>query len=119
MITEAAQLIHIVLDDGISEHVGVHGRSQDHWTGTSHDRGGQHVVSNPTRHLTDDVGTGRGNQYAVSLLGQCDVFDIVLEVPIEGVDETLVLRQGFEGDGVDKIGGIFRHDHVNVTAALF
>ena len=42
------------------------------------------------------------------------MFHIKVEVAVEGIDDALVVREGLEGHRGDKVGGVLRHDDVNV-----
>ena len=84
-----------------------------------HDGGGQHIVCDAVCDLSDDVGGGRSDQHHVGTLGQGHVLDAVLEIPVEGVNQTLVAGQRLEGDGVDEIGGVGGHQHLDISVELF
>ena len=46
------------------------------------------------------------------------MLDLKLEIPVEGVDQALVSGQGLEGDRVDEVRGVLRHQHMHVGMKL-
>ncbi len=118
LIAEALQLLQVVLDDGIEEHLGVHGGGDDLMAGAGHDSGGQHVVGQTVGNLADDVGGGRGDEHHICPFSKGNVLDAVLEVSVEGIHQALVAGEGLEGDGIDKIGGVGGHQHLHICVEL-
>ena len=43
----------------------------------------------------------------------------ILEIPVEGVHQALAGGEGLEGDGVDEIGGVLGHQHLDIGVELF
>ena len=37
------------------------------------------------------------------------------KIPVKGVHQTLIAGQCLEGNGIDKIGGIFGHQHMDIA----
>ena len=42
------------------------------------------------------------------------MFHIEVKVAVEGIDNALVVRESLEGHRGDEVGGVLRHDDVNV-----
>ena len=117
-IAEGLQLPEIILHDRILVHGGVHRRRDDLVAATGHDRGGEHIIREAICDLADDIGTRRGDHHDVCLLCDRDVLDLELEIPVEGVDQALVSGQGLEGDRVNEVRGVLRHQHMHVGMEL-
>ena len=119
LIAEPLELGEVVLDDGVFKHLGIHGGGDDLVALAGHDRGGQHIVRQTVCDLADDIGGGRSHQHHIGPLGQSHMLHRILEIPVEGVHQTLVARQGLKGDGIDEIGGIPGHEHLHIRMKLF
>ena len=63
------------------------------------------------------MGTG-GNQEKLTFLGQRHMLHIEVEVTVEGIDDALVVGECLEGHRGDEVGGVLRHDDVNVGIQL-
>ena len=83
-----------------------------------HDGSVEHIVADTVCHLTDNIGSTGGNQEKLTLLGQRHVFHIEVEIAVEGIDDALVVGECLEGHRGDKVGGVLRHDDVNVGIQL-
>ena len=118
LIAKALELVEIILNDGVFEHLGIHGRGDDLVAFAGHDGGGEHIVGQAVGDLADDIGRGRGHQDHVGALGQGHMLHGVLEIPVEGVHQALVGGEGLEGDGVDEIGGVLGHQHLDIGVEL-
>ncbi len=59
--SETAAFFQIVPDDRIAVHPGIHGGRYDFRTFAGEKSSRQHIVSDASRDLADDVGRGRGN----------------------------------------------------------
>ena len=59
--------------------------------------------------LRQHIGRRRGDEHQVGLLGQGDMLDLVGEIPVEGIEHRAVARQGFKGQGGDKLRRVPRH----------
>jgi hypothetical protein len=46
------------------------------------------------------------------------VLDRIIKIPIEGIDQTLVLSKSFEGQRMDEISSVLRHDDMDINASL-
>ena len=103
LIAELSQLVKIVLNYGVVEHIMVHGRSDYLLAGASHDRGGQHIVGNAVCYLAYDVCRGRSYHDHICLLGDGNVLHTVLKVAVKCVDEALVLSKSLKCQGVYEI----------------
>ena len=112
------QLFQIVLHDGVFVHLGVHGRSHQLFALAGQQSGGEHIVRQTIGQLTDHVGGGGGHQGDVRLLGHRHMLHIELKVPVKGIHQAFVAGEGLEGDGVDKVGGVLGHQHLNVRVLL-
>ena len=119
LIAERGQPLQIVLHNGVVVHIVVHGRAYKLFAGAGHDGGGEHIVRNAPGELADDIGRGRSHYHQIRLLGKGYVLHAVLKVPVEGVNEALGAGEGFEGDGVNEIGGVFGHEHLHMAVKLF
>ena len=69
--------------------------------------------------FSNHIGRCRCNQYNIRLFGQCYVFHTILKITIKGINQALVPGQCFEGNGIDKVGSIFCHQHCNVSMHFF
>ena len=118
MIAIVLQLLQVVLQDGILPHASVHSRREEHWGFRGHDGSVEHIVADTVCHLTDNIGSTGGNQEKLTLLGQRHVFHIEVEIAVEGIDDALVVGECLEGHRGDKVGGVLRHDDVNVGIQL-
>ena len=118
-VAKSLQLCEVVLYDGVVVHIVIHGRGDDLFTGASHHRGGQHIIRNAVGDFSDHIGRSGGDHDHISPLGEGDMFHAVLEVPVKGVDQTLVAGERFEGNGIDELGGILGHQYLDITVELF
>ena len=112
------QLFQIVLHDGVFVHLGIHGRRHQLFALAGQQGGGEHIVRQTIGQLADHVGGGRGYQSNVRLLCHRHMLHIELKVPVEGIHQTFVAGEGLEGDGVDEVGGVLGHQHLNVRVLL-
>ena len=46
------------------------------------------------------------------------MLDIELEIPVKRIDQTLVACERLKRDRINKIGCIFRHDHMHIRMQL-
>ena len=118
LIAERGQPLQIVLHNGVVVHIVVHGRAYKLFAGAGHDGGGEHIVRNAPGELTNHIGRGGSHHHQICLLGKGHVLYAVLKVPIEGVNEALGTGEGLEGDGVNEVGGVFRHEHLHMAVKL-
>ena len=119
LVAVGGQLTDIVLNYGIVEHIVVHGGSHQLFAGAGHDRGGEHIVSDAVCELSDDVCRGGCDKHTVGGLCKGNVFHAVLEVPVKGVDKTLVVREGLKSYGVDELCGVARHQNMDIRPQLY
>ena len=119
LIAKSLELGEVVLNDGVLEHLGIHGGGDDLVATACHHRGGQHIVRQAVCDLADDIGGGGGDQNHICPLGQGHMLDAVLEIPVEGIHQALVAGEGLKGDGVDEIGGVLGHQHLHIRMELF
>ena len=110
--------LKVILGDGVFQHGGIHGGGDQLAALGGQDRGGQHIVRDAVGELREDVGGGGGDEDQVRRLREGDVVDIVLKIPGEGVHHAAVVRQGLKGQGGDELGGVFRHDDVDLRPRL-
>ena len=54
----------------------------------------------------------------ICTLCQCHMLDIELEIPVKRIDQTLVACERLKRDRINKIGCIFRHDHMHIRMLL-
>ena len=109
----------IVLGDGVLVHFGIHCRRYDLGCFAGQDGGGQHVVRNAVGQLGDHIGGSRSHQDGVRRLGQGNVLHLEFKIPVKGIGDTFVPGKGLEGDGVDKVHGVLRHDHPDVRSCFY
>ena len=64
--------------------------------------------------LCDHIGRGRSHQHHIRQLCQGNVLHGKLKIPVKGVHQALVPGQRLKGNGIDEIGGVFCHDHMDV-----
>ena len=57
-------------------------------------------------------------QVAASRVGKAYVGHIVLEVAVKGIDLAAAMGQCLKHQRRDKLGGVFRHQYVNIRAQL-
>ena len=43
----------------------------------------------------------------------------VLKIPVKGIHQTFIVGQSFKRNGMDKVCGIFRHDHMDISMKLY
>ena len=56
---------------------------------------------------------------AYRLLSQRNMLHIILEIPVEGVDQALIAGELLEGQRRDKFRGVLRHQNLYVGAQFF
>ena len=118
LIAEPLQLLQVVLHNGIFKHVGVHGRCHNLRATAGHHRGGQHIIGNSAGQFPDHIGRSRSDHHHIRLLCQRHMLHTELEIPVEGIHQTLVSCQRLKGNGVDKVGGICCHQHMHIGVKL-
>ena len=69
--------------------------------------------------LCDYIGRCRRNQKHVRLLCKGHMLHTVLKIPVKSIYQTLISCQTLKGNGIDKVGGILRHDHRYIRFLLF
>ena len=117
-IAEGSQLFHIRLHDGVFVHVCIHGRYEEDFRLRRHDGGREHIVSDAVCDFADDVGGRRCYDEKVSELGKGDVFDIPFADIREHIDSDIIAGQFAEGDRCHELGGVCRHDAVDISPFL-
>src|SRR5699024_675528 len=113
------QCLQIILNNGILEHLGVHSRRKDYFAAAGHHCGGQHVIGNAMGDLPDYIGRSRSHHNHICFFCQCHMFHIVLNVPVESIDQALISRQSLKSNGINEVLCVFCHQHMYVCMKLF
>ena len=108
------QSFYIILHNGVFKHLGIHGRRQDLFAFTRHHRSCQHIVRDTMSDFSDHIGGSRSDHHYICHLRQGNVFYTELKIPIKSIHQTFIPRKRLKCDGIDKIRGIFRHQHLYV-----
>lgn len=117
-IAEGSQFFHIRLHDGIIVHVCIHGRYEEDFRLRRHDGGREHIVSDAVCDFADDVGGRWCYDEKIGKFRKGDVFDIPFADIGEHIDGDIIAGQFTEGDRCHELGGICRHDAVDVGSFL-
>ncbi len=103
------QFFDIVLHHRIVVHMGIHGRGNDFFAFARHHRSGQHIIGYPIGQLSDDIGRRRGNQHHVRAFRQRNMFNAVLKITVESIDQAFVSCQCLKSNRMNKINRIPCH----------
>lgn len=110
--------LYIILHNGILIHSGIHGRRKNLRAPAGKERCSQHIVRNPMRRLGDHISGSRRCKKDVGLFCQRHMLHTILKVSVKSIHQTLIARQSLEGDGIDKIRGVPRHNHRHIRLLL-
>ena len=92
---KASEFVHIILHDRIQIHLGIHRRCNNFFAAACHYRGCKHII-----------------RYAVRYLSY--MLHIVLEITIEGIDQTFISGQCFKCNRIYEIRCICGHKNRNL-----
>ena len=100
------------------QHVGVHGRRQQHRRGGGQVQRRQEIVGDAVRELANGVRGGGHDQQQADVRGDGDVLDVGVGArrPLAGDDAPA--RDGLEGHLADEPPGVARHQRDDVVPAL-
>ena len=112
------QLFDVILYDRIFKHIGIHGRRNVLRAFCRQNRSCQHIICDSVCHLADHIGRSRCYHKNIRTLCQCHMLYIELEIPVKRIDQTLVACERLKRDRINKIGCIFRHDHMHIRMLL-
>ena len=112
------QLFDVILYDRIFKHIGIHGRGNILRAFCRQNRSCQHIICDSVCHLADHIGRSRCYHKNIRPFCQCHMLDIELEIPVKRIDQTLVACERLKRDRINKIGCIFRHDHMHIRMLL-
>ena len=118
-IAKPFQLLDVVLNNGIMEHIMVHGRRDDLFAGTSHNCSGEHIISDTACYLSDHISRSRCDHDHISLFCKSNVLNAVLKVAVKGIYQALFSCETFKGYGIDELLSVFCHEYLNVCSLLF
>ena len=110
---------HIILRNRIPVHSCIHSRRENFRALAGKQRGGQHIIRNSVGGFGNYICGGRRHQKHVCLPCQRDMLHTVLKIPVKGIHQAFISRQLLKGNGIDKIRGVFRHNHGDVRFLLF
>ena len=111
---KASEFVHIILHDRIQIHLGIHRRCNNFFAAACHYRGCKHIIRYAVRYLSYYIGRCRCNQHQIGFLRQRYMLHIVLEITIEGIDQTFISGQCFKCNRIYEISCICGHKNRNL-----
>ena len=118
MIAIVLQFLQIILQNRVFPHTCVHSWSKEHRSLRGHNGRGEHIITDATCHLTNHIGSTWCHHKEVTSFSQRYMFHVEIEVAIEGIDDTLIVRQGLKGHRGDELRGVLCHDHMHICIQL-
>ena len=108
--------LKVVLRDWIIIHARIHGRRDNLRTLAGQDRGGQHIVRQPVREPRNHISSSRSDDGSVRLLGQRHMLHVKFKITVKCIGYTFMAGQRLERDRIDKVSGVFCHEHMHFRA---
>ena len=120
LVAESLQFLDIILNDGILQHVNIHGRAYKNRAACREYHGGKHIIRDPVRDLSDNICRSRCDEDQIRARTQRNVGHMhrIIRRLIKGIHIDLVLRQNLEGLFRDEFRCIFRHHYMNIRMLL-
>ena len=114
----AAQSIQIILCHRVLVHIGVHRRRNQLGAAAGKYSGGEHIIGKTVGQLRADICGGRSNDDQIRALCKGNMFHLMHEVPVKGINHDLASGELLKGQRRDKLGGVLRHHHLNSGVLL-
>ncbi len=99
-------------------HVNIHCRCDHNWRCSCKQRGGQHIISQPMRHFSNNIGRGRSNQNQISRTGKIYMRNRCRVALLEGITVHPLFGQRLKRQFGNKLLGRRRHNDMNLGSFL-